>query len=222
MHNEIVVREKDSHKELSRIPESYYIKFSKNISLPIDIEGDRRDGQIIFIAINRESNKLYVFVDIPEYRGATGNESWEIIESDIEGGELTALPRVTLGRTIVTGTFTFSPKAQFMSYLAHSRMGAVGCSYSRFIEVYDLKGKKAYVVEPPKEPKEYTESYNIPPVEEMIINSFIDSYKWVSDDSIEMTFYFTKCLESLTLPEIWQYNLTTGEYTFIETISLEK
>lgn len=217
----IFIRYIDTYKDLFKIDKRRFIEFTKKIPLAIrlgvEVESieleEREDGIIEYLAVNDKLGKLYVFVDIPEFRGVTGNASWDLLESDLNGNNI-ILTGVRSGGKRVQN-FKFSPQKKSLGYITDWNFGGAGLVNKRELVLYDLVDKKTYIISPPRNVKEYIQVNNIPIPKADIINNLIGEYKWIDEETIEFIRYFAEGFKKISPEEIWRYNLDTEEYTFI-------
>lgn len=187
----IVIRNSSTFQEIYRIP----VDISSWIKQKLGFEVS---GKIDYFVINDKLDKAYLFAgepDEPEARSPL--VFWNIFELDLNKENL---GRLVLFKEEMSSfwkeKFRFSPNGKLMSHLSYNRSDNK-CRLSTTIVIYDLidRNKEYKIISPPLRTQD---------------EGYIGFHKWNSNEEIEFTFFF-----NCNIPEIWQYNIITGEYKSI-------
>lgn len=131
------------------------------------------------------------------------NMTYDLFIGDKKIGEISALE---IYNTI------FSPDQSLLLFQTNEVCGAE-CAVSTLYLV-DFNNQNLKEISTPKSSDEYEgfDKYNL-------VYPFIDKYSWTSEDMFKINFYFLKSGVYRVSPiEVWEYNLNTEKYNFIETL----
>jgi hypothetical protein len=112
----------------------------------------------------------------------------------------------------------FSPDNKFFAF--RTRWGSGCCASDFAIFVMDIGHKTISQVNPPRREADYSGPKESPT---QSIFPFIEEYTW-DNDALRVTFYFVEFSSDekyyrVSPKEIWRYDLATGQYTLLETLS---
>ncbi len=113
--------------------------------------------------------------------------------------------------------FSFSPDNKYFAFRTRWQSGC--CASDFGIYVIDLTAKKIIEINPPQREQDYSGQKESPT---QSIFPLIESYGW-DNGALKITFYFVGFSSDekyyrISPKEIWRYDLTTKQYTLLETL----
>lgn len=90
----------------------------------------------------------------------------------------------------------------------------------KIVDIIDIQEKKMINLGLLPRDKSIIYENNIPATDKINIIDFIESYKWINNNMLEITAYYIAPDHKRSSPkQIWQYDLSTNKYTLIKTLA---
>jgi|SRR5690348_3548086 hypothetical protein len=140
-------------------------------------------------------------IDQGDYINVNGQNVRRIIEVGGEGSD-----------------FDFSVNDKFFAFRTQWQSGCCALDFAIF--VLDINNKVIFQINPPKREQDYHGPKESPT---QSIFPVIESYEWNKDSSLILTFYFAGYFNDdkyyrISPKEIWRYDLSTKQYTFLKNL----
>ena len=194
-------------------------EFVKNRHNNINFEDQLFDLEILAHIVEPRTKNVIIFVQIPEFSGATGNAGGDIIKYNIISNKFDFID-VFLGNwLIIKKTLTIKDE----TLIVFSQLIESGsCCLSGKESIIDLHNLSRSInitggvnINIPESIETYLKRYNLE-IDPLELSESIEDYKWVVSKTVKFKRIVNTQINSDFPTETWQYNIGTKEYKLIK------